>query len=170
MALTQKQRRRRDLIFVLGIVVLICFATVGRGVLQSLFRPDIPGYEKRAPSGNYVPIEWDTLKQGTWALHAAPVVPAAISQVNGHLIVLKGFMLPFHMPGEANEFWIAGRPSGCYYCNPPGVAEVVHVKVAGGKNIMPTDYPVRVFGTLKVAQGKEDDALYTVEEALLSLH
>jgi hypothetical protein len=170
MALSTRQQRRRDLVIVLIVMVLIAGSLLGRDLFMAMLRPTLPGYAPGAPEGAYASLPWDTLKQGQWNLHQPPSVPAAIAQLNGQPVVLKGFMLPFHVPGESNEFWLAAQTIGCYYCSRPGPSEVVYVKVADGKQIMPTDYPVRVFGTLRVAQGEGDEALYTIERAILTLH
>jgi hypothetical protein len=83
---------------------------------------------------------------------------------------LSGYLLPLHTPGVSSQFFIAEQPRGCYFCNPPGVAEVVQINIAGGKQLEPTDRPVQVYGTFKLASGApSDSALYMINDATLVL-
>jgi len=169
MALTVLQRRRRrDTIITLCVAAVILLALFGKSIVQAVVLPDMPGYAKVPPGGNFVPLDWKVMKKGKWESNASPTAPAELLAQNGKMVVLKGFLLPLHQGSESSEFYIAENPRGCFFCNPPGMAEIAHVLVAGGTKVAPIDWPVKVYGKFKVATGKGDEAtLYAIDDATM---
>jgi len=163
---------RRRLVIGLAFLVPIALfaATNAKFLKQLLFAPNLPGYVKAVPAGDFAQLDWTQLQQGQWDFKTKPVVPPAVLAQNGKPVTVRGYLLPLHTPGEASQFFVARNPRGCYFCSPPGVAEVVQVNVAGGKLLTPTDWPVSVFGTFKAATGQPgEDMLYTIDDAQLKL-
>lgn len=163
--------RRR---LVLGLAFLIpvaLFAVANAGFIKGLiFAPTLPGYVKTAPVGEFAPLDWKQLEQGQWNYRSKPIVPPAVLAQNGKPVVVRGYLLPLHTPGEASQFFVAKNPRGCYFCSPPGVAEVVQVNVAGGRLLTPTDWPVSVYGIFKAATGQPgEEMLYTIDDAQLKI-
>lgn len=168
MALTIHQRRRRDTIIAVAAMCVILFALLGKTVVQAIIIPDMPGYAKQAPAGSFAPLPWDQLQQGKMQYGFSPEIPKSISALNGKPVLLRGFMLPLHKSGESSEFFIAAKQRGCAFCNPPGPADVVKIKIAGGKQMTPTDWPVKVYGKFRAATGAgKDEALYLIDDATL---
>jgi hypothetical protein len=168
MAMTVQQRRKRDILIVAVAVVLLLGAAVGRSVFQSLFEPLPPGYLTAAPAGDFAKLEWDLLLQGQMPFDGDLWVPEAIKTLHGKPVSVRGFLLPLHKPGASSEFFIAPKPRGCYYCNPPGVSEVVQVNIANGDKLQITGHPITAYGTFSVAQTTSDAVLYTINDAKLA--
>ena len=155
-----QQRRRRTII--LGVVI---------GVLIIGYVALTPpsGYAAHAPEGTFIPLPWKQLQAGKWEDKSKPVVVDAVKRLNGQQVKLKGFLLPLHVPAAAAQFFVAERPRGCYFCNPPGIAEVVEVNVRGGQVMPFTDLPVTIYGHLRVATGAPtDEMLYIIDDATLT--
>ncbi|MEI6519386.1 MAG: DUF3299 domain-containing protein [bacterium] len=165
-----QKKRKRNILIAIGVIVLLLVIWVmsDKDLMQLVIGPKLPGYSKHAPSGQYADIDWKNLQQGCWEYGKKPIVKPDIAQMSDKYVHVKGFMLPFHEAGPSSQFFIAGRPRGCYFCNPPGVAEIVQVNVANGKQLDLTDWPVSIYGTLKVATGKPDDKmLYIIDNAVV---
>ena len=167
MALSTRQRKqRRDtLIGVIGVLVLLGIPLI-IAVVHELV-PDLPGYVKQAPAGIFTELDWHHMLRATWPPHSNPLVPDDIKAQEGKMVMVHGFMLPLHVPGVSSEFFVAQKPRGCYFCNPPGVAEVVKVHVAGDKQMEPTDWPVKVYGKFHAASSAKDEMMYTIDDAVL---
>jgi hypothetical protein len=162
-----KSRPRKSNLTLLALPLLLLLI-LGKPLYQALAPGDIPGYAKTAPTGDYTPLSWPLIQQGQWQYGQPPIVDNSIKQLDGRTVNLSGYLLPLHTPGVSSQFFIAEQPKGCYFCNPPGVAEVVQINVAGGKQLEPTDRAVQVYGALKVASGAPTDSvLYTINDATL---
>ncbi len=165
MALTVQQKRRRDLTIVAATIILVIIATAGKATWSYIFKPSFPGYADVAPTGSYVPLDWKQLAAGDWPMNEKPLIPDSVKLLDGKPVVAKGFILPLHTTGESNEFFLAEKQVGCYFCSRPKISEVIKVKIAGGKKVMPVDFPTRVFGTLHLAP--DDGSLYVIDEAVM---
>lgn len=130
--------------------------------------PDMPGYVKQAPQGEFVKLDWDELTRGKWDGGGKPACPASVMAANGKQVEVCGFITPFHEAGASAVMFVTGQPRGCYFCNPPGVSEVVMVKVKGGRKLDQATNSVNVYGKFKVADGSgKDESLYVIEDAEL---
>ncbi len=152
------------LIVVLGIVAL----AIGKDVLAYLEGPKLPGYVATAPAGVYAALDWTALHQGQWPAGGKPVIPAPVVALTGKAVCLKGFLLPLHQGADSTQFYLAEKPRGCFFCNPPGIADVVELNTLHGARLPVTDWPVTVYGTLHPATGAaSDQTLYTIDDAVL---
>ncbi len=165
-----RARRRMTRLKVLALCGLLALA-FGRTLLQTVLaasRPLPPGYTDQVPPGEHAVLKWNELRQGKWERGQKPSIAPAIAALDGKRATARGFMLPLHEPGEASQFFLAPQPGGCYFCNPPGVADIVMFKTAGGMKTTVTQLPVNIYGTFHVATGAADDeSLYVIEDAVL---
>jgi len=136
-------------------------------VLKAVVAPKLPGFATKAPAGAYTDLDWKILTKGDVTTDDKPLIPAPIKALNGKLVSVRASMIPFHSDTTSSRWYLAEKPRMCYFCSPPGIAEVVEVDVAGGKQVPITDWSVRAYGKLKVATGKRGEALYTIEDAVL---
>lgn len=152
-----------------GLVILVLVILGGVAYFLDA-KPDVPGYVKTAPAGNYTEINWNGLMQGTWATGQKPRYPESVAQAGGKTVKLRGFITPFHQPGKSSTLFLTNKPRGCYFCNPPGVSEVAMIKVAGGKELEIISDPVVVYGKFIPATGKKtDESLYVIDNAQLMI-
>jgi hypothetical protein len=152
----------------------LVFAVVGgKAAWNAVFQPTgptPPGYASAAPPGEWAEMTWSSLFRGRWKEGQKPSVPDELKALAGKPARVKGFLLPLHEAAEGSQFFIAKSPGGCYFCNPPGVNEVVMVNVKGGQKLPQTNLPVTVFGTFQHATGSPDDqSLYVVNGAVLAV-
>jgi len=166
-----RQQRRRGLA---GVVIAGALVVAfGKTALEAVFPeagPVLPGYAQAPPPGEWADLPWGSLRSGSWEQGKKPRLTEDVAAQVGKPVRLKGFILPLHQAAEASEFFVAKNPGGCYFCNPPGVADVVMVCMAGGRKITPTDRPVYVYGKFRTATGSPDDqSLYVIRDALVSV-
>jgi hypothetical protein len=171
MSMTIQQKRKRDMTITVIVVLVALSCLAVKRAYEGINGQLLPGYLPAAPQGNYAALDWGLLQQGTWDIGHGPQSPAALLHLNGTPARLSGHLLPLHTPGVSSQFFIAAKPRGCYFCNPPGVAEVVQVNIAGNKQIADTDYPVTVYGTFRVATKVNDPLgnLYVLDDAQVKM-
>ncbi len=157
-------RRYGKLMAIGALLVVALGPSLVKGVAKSR-GPVQRGYAARSPEGTSAALKWNDLHRGQWPAKGTPRVVPAIGDLAGKTVHLKGFMLPLHQAQEASEFFLAASPGGCYFCSPPGVADVVMATTVGRKKMSITDQPVEAFGTLRLAAGSQDQALYMIDDA-----
>ncbi|HTI71772.1 MAG TPA: DUF3299 domain-containing protein [Candidatus Limnocylindria bacterium] len=83
-------------------------------------------------------------------------IPAALKDVNGKKVAIKGFMLPLKVEGGlVTELLLMRDQSMCCYATVPKINEWVSVKMTGGvKAIM--DQPITLHGTIKIGAVREN--------------
>ena len=163
----ERKRRKKTVGLIIGALVLVMF---GKSLAQTIVysgKPPPEGYSATPPPEDYTEVKWDDLKQGKWNQKSKPHVVDTVAALDGRRVHVKGFLLPLHTAGAASEFFIASSPGGCYFCNPPGVADVVMARTKDDQKMEATQLPVDVYGTLKLATGAPDDqALYLIEHGV----
>jgi hypothetical protein len=111
-------------------------------------------------------LPWEQLRQGRWDMDKPPTIPASIAALSGHSVTISGYLLPLHGAEESADLFLAQRAGGCFFCNPPGIADVVLIHVAKGKQIPIVSNPVRVYGRFHSAtDGGNDESLYIIQDA-----
>lgn len=156
--------RRQQQRLGLGIVIILFFVTLlafGGDVLklQPFFTPTIPGYLKHPPSGQFACIDWNTIVKATTRI-AGKGFPDSLQKLEGKQVMLCGYMYPTKKPdGSFDETpvddilltqqFLTHIPVGC--CG-VGCQSPVGVQMAAGNKIPLTDWPFRVYGTLKLDQ------------------
>lgn len=81
-------------------------------------------------------------------------------------MTVQGFILPLHDAASSAELFLAANPTGCFFCGPLGVADVVMVRTAGGEKAPLRPIPVTARGRLKISAGSAcDTALYLLVDA-----
>lgn len=156
--LTYRQQQKRLGIGIAGILFVVVLLAFGGDLikLQPFYTPDIPGYGKTRPSGAYAPIDWRTVAQAT-ARSADKDFPDSLKKLDGHQVVLCGYMYPTQKQDGSfdktpvdnfllTEQFYSRVGVGCG----SGCQSPVGVKMTSDTKIPFTDWPFRVYGTLKL--------------------
>jgi len=156
--LTYKQQQQRlgiGLAIICAVVALLAF---GGDLLklQPFYTPDIDGFQKTPPSGSYARLDWPILIEAT-SRDPKGDFPASIKKLDDKPVVVSGYMFPIRKPdGSIDETPVAGLILTPQYIAriPPscgiGCQNPVGVELQGGKTIAVTDWPFRVYGTLRL--------------------
>ena len=161
----EKRVRNRNLLIVAG-VVLVFVGMQSKSLMQRILAPSPPGYSKQAPAGEYASVDWAKLQEVHWMYGSKPRLPEGVAKLEGKAVTVRGFMLPLHSAGQSSQWFVSEKPRGCYFCNPPGVSEIMLVNMAGGAELSPSTWQVDVYGKLHIATGDpKDTVLYTLDDA-----
>ena len=163
----EKKARKRTLLIIVGVVVLFV-AMQSKSLVQAIVAPSPPGYDKTKPAGDYTPLDWDTLQKGAWTYGSKPRLAEGMAALEGKPVTVRGYMLPLHSAAVGGQWFFASKPRGCYFCNPPGISDVIEINMPKSKEIEPSTWQVDVYGTFHMAQGKPSDALlYWIDDAVV---
>lgn len=110
-------------------------------------------------------INWELLK--TLSLNQKTktlVSPPALKKILGQEISIKGFMMPLDYDSKAvSEFLFMPYIPSCMHVPPPPANQLVLVKMKKGTTVVPSMYPVEVYGTISVDTNKELESSYKME-------
>ncbi|MDJ0522239.1 MAG: DUF3299 domain-containing protein [Planctomycetota bacterium] len=129
------------------------------GLLLGVVPPDIPGVE---------PVMWELLRTYEYR-PGLEGMPEDIKKLDGKKVVMIGFLMTVFEYDDIHEFHLVASHWSCCYGVPPGLDGAVSIKLKEGEEGLPnTIKPLRVIGTLRVAEVKESDivyAIYSIDEA-----
>lgn len=93
-----------------------------------------------------------------------PVFSAATKALNGKIISLPGYMVPFENGMKGDHFMLTSLPlNACFFCGVGGPETVVEVftKIP----VTYTEKPIEIKGTLKLNDTSPDQMIYVIERA-----
>jgi hypothetical protein len=93
-----------------------------------------------------------------------PIFSAATKALNGKVVTLPGYMVPFEKGLKGSQFMFTALPlNACYFCGVGGPESVVEVYTKA-----PVTYhekPVEISGVLKLNDTNPDKMFYIIEQA-----
>lgn len=129
------------------------------GLLMGIVPPDIPGTK---------PLTWEMLR-GYEYRPGLEGLPDELKALDGKRVVMIGFLMTVFEYDDIHEFHLVASHWSCCYGVPPGLEGAVHTKLKAGEEGLPnTIKPLRVIGTLRIAEVKEAGivyAIYSLEDA-----
>lgn len=91
-----------------------------------------------------------------------PVYSPGIRALEGETVRIQGFMTPFQSLTDMSTFMLFPFPTGCNFCAPPAVNQVVLIRQREGKRRYPfIDAPIVVTGTLRLWSSDSEDPAHT---------
>ncbi|MEM6335887.1 MAG: DUF3299 domain-containing protein [Bacteroidota bacterium] len=111
-------------------------------------------------------VQWDKLEEveyvkkgSTWA----PKFSAAVTQMDGQKVTMKGFMLPLDQAEKQTRFILGPQPmAGCDFCLPGGAL----IEVQSDKGVTFTYEPVTITGVFVVAEDDPYGMFYRITGAV----
>ena len=135
------------------------------GLLMGISLPEIPGVEG---------LRWELLR--TYAYRPGlEGMPDSIRKLDGKRVVMIGFLMTLFEFDDIRDFHLVANHWSCCYGAPAGLDGALRVKLATGQEGLPnTIKPLRVIGTLRVAEVKEAGsdivwAIYSLDDAEVTL-
>ena len=96
-----------------------------------------------------------------------PTFGKYLQELDGKRVALTGYMQPLGDDLEVAAFLLIEYPVGCWYCEMPGISNIVLVEQPPGKTRHLTRGAVRVTGRLShLNPGDPENFLYTLREAV----
>jgi hypothetical protein len=96
-----------------------------------------------------------------------PVFSAAAKSLNGKVVSLPGYIVPFEGGMKNNHLMLSSLPlNACFFCGVGGPETVIEVYLR--KEISYTEKPVEIQGTLKLNDKDPDKMIYILENAELT--
>lgn len=93
-----------------------------------------------------------------------PVMDQRATELQGKDFVIKGYYLPFDLPG--GELVISENPySSCFFCGGSGPESIIEVKLKSASSNFEVDELITVQGKLKINGDDPDHAIFILEDA-----
>jgi hypothetical protein len=93
-----------------------------------------------------------------------PIFSSAVKALNGKMVTLPGYMIPFENGTKGNVFMLSSLPlNACFFCGVGGPESVVEIRLK--QAISYTEKPIEVKGVLRLNDTNPDKMIYTLEQA-----
>jgi hypothetical protein len=93
-----------------------------------------------------------------------PIFSAATKALNGKMVTLPGYMVPFEKGTKGNVFMLSSLPlNACFFCGVGGPETVVQIQLK--QPISYNEKPIEVKGILRLNDTNTDKMIYTIEQA-----
>jgi hypothetical protein len=93
-----------------------------------------------------------------------PIFSSAVKALQGKIISLPGYMVPFESATEGNHFILSSTPlNACFFCGVGGPESVIEVHLK--TSIKYTEKPIQVRGVLKLNDQDPDKMIYLLADA-----
>lgn len=122
-------------------------------------------------------LGFETMGQAIKGKDGNPVFPQTIMPMEGGPVALIGFMVPYDQLDDMTYCMILPSYVGCYFCEPPSLAQVAFVRQAGRDDKVKKPFieePVLVSGTLMLYRDGSDHPghlsqfLYVIDHARIA--
>lgn len=95
-----------------------------------------------------------------------PVFPSEVRELEGKVVTLPGYLVPFDGGLKAKQFMLSSLPlNACFFCGVGGPETVIEVK--SKQDVSYTAKPVEISGVLRLNDSNPDGMVYTLEQAEL---
>jgi hypothetical protein len=110
-------------------------------------------------------VTWEMLKTLSLDKKTKLLVPSSALKKNlGKEISIKGFMMPLDYDSKAvSEFLFMPYIPSCMHVPPPPPNQLVLVKMKKGTTVVPSFYPVELWGKLSIETNKDLESAYKIE-------
>jgi len=95
-------------------------------------------------------IDFALLREAELHDESPPVFPEALARLDGQVVRIKGFMVPFDDVKDLSKFMLMPSSGGCFFCQPPSVTEVLYVEQVGAQKNEYIKGLIEVEGTLRL--------------------
>jgi tetratricopeptide (TPR) repeat protein len=127
-------------------------------------RADEPVLPPVDPKGiNAIP--WSVVAETILDRDYRPTFGKYLKELDGKQVQLIGYMQPLGDDLEVAAFLFIEYPVGCWYCEMPGIANIVLVEQPAGKTRHLTRAAVRVTGVVRLNSNDPENFLYTIKDA-----
>jgi hypothetical protein len=110
-------------------------------------------------------IPWSVVSDTVIDRDYRPTFGAYLKELDGKRVELTGYMQPLGEELEVAAFLLIEYPVGCWYCEMPGLTNIVLVEQPPGKTRHLTRGAVRVTGQLRLNATDPENFLYTIRDA-----
>jgi hypothetical protein len=93
-----------------------------------------------------------------------PVFSEAVKKLNGKLVTLPGYIVPFENGMKSKHLMLSAQPlNACFFCGVGGPETAIEVFLKEEMNY--TEKPVEFQGILRINDADPDKMIYTLERA-----
>ena len=144
-----RRRSKRDLLTLLGLVVIIAGVVLANGYmrragLRVYFDKMRAELEAKHREEGVSLIYWDLMQKVVGRRSTGATFPEELKQLDGRLVNIVGFMGAIDQFRDVKEFMLLPIPLTCYFCDAPPMRDIIEVKLQKSANMI--NEPVLIGG------------------------
>jgi hypothetical protein len=124
----------------------------------------LPPIDRARPN----PLPWGALDETEIGRKFTVTFLPHVAALDGLTVTVSGYMQPAKAD-EVSEFALTEFPVGCWFCDAPGLLQLVQVATAGGKPVPQVRGMVTVTGKLVLNRTDSERLLFAVTDASVKL-
>lgn len=124
----------------------------------------LPPVDRTRPN----PLPWGALDETEIGRKFTVTFLPHVAALDGVTVSVSGYMQPAKAD-EVSEFVLTEFPVGCWFCDSPGLTQLVQVTTAGGKPVPQVRGMVTVTGKLTLNRTDPERLLFAVTDAAVKL-
>lgn len=164
-----RRRAKRDLITLLGIVVIVAGVVMANGYmrragLREHYERMRAVVEAKHRDEGVALIDWSELHRVSGRRATGATFPESLKEKDGRLVNIVGFMSAIDQFRNVTEFMLLPVPLVCYFCDAPPMRDIIQVQLRNPTNMI--NEPVLIGGRLRLHEGPRPLFFYTIEDAL----
>jgi tetratricopeptide (TPR) repeat protein len=132
-----------------------------RPLMQQLDAAVLPAIDPKGINA----IPWSVVTETVIDRDYRPSFGKYLKELDGKRVELTGYMQPLGDELEVGAFLLIEYPVGCWYCEMPGISNIVLVEQPAGKARHLTRGSVRITGKLRLNSSDPENFLYCIGEA-----
>ncbi len=106
--------------------------------------------DEPAPADGNLTYNFTDLGKATRNADNTYAFPESITKSDGKTVSIRGFMVPYDSLEDMSVFMLMQVSSGCFFCEPPSLNQVVIVHQKKGNSKTFIEDPIRITGTFRV--------------------
>lgn len=129
------------------------------------------GYSQKTDYTGFPSLVWPRLyaihyqsTQDALGTYDKPLFSDAVKEMNGKVVTLPGYMVPFENGLKGTSFILTSLPlNACFFCGVGGPETVIEVNLKSALTY--TENPIEVRGILRLNDTNPDQLIYRLEQA-----
>ena len=168
-----RRRVKRDLILVLGVIVILCTVLVlnystGLVKLAKEFETLRAGLEEQRAADGIELVSWKLMRNTGGSLRAGGEFDPALLEKDNTRINLIGFMVPLEQFNNMTEFLLLPLPLECYFCRIPPARDVMFAKMRASETTKLYSTPMLLSGVIKIHREPGTKFFYSLDDVTLA--
>ncbi|MGE3804058.1 MAG: DUF3299 domain-containing protein [Gemmataceae bacterium] len=111
------------------------------------------------------PLPWQVINETTLDRQYRPQFAKYLKELDGKQVEMEGFMQPLGEGDDIAAFMLIEYPTGCWYCEAPGITGIFLIELPSGKTTRNTRDAVKIVGKLSLNATDPENFLYNVTGA-----
>ena len=165
-----RRRARRDLVTIIGVVVVLVIIAVANVLMRIDTLKDTmikmrKAYEAERRKEGVALLDWELLRKTRGNSRTGARFHETLEPFNAQPVNIVGFMTPIDQFRDVQHFMLLPMPIYCYFCEAPPMRDILLIELEDGTTANLVNEPVLIGGYFGLQGNKGDPFFYSITNA-----